>query len=97
MVEEHYSQHINQTFIDELIEFMTSGPVVAMIWEGPNAVRVTRNMLGNYRPQVSEAGTIRGDFSLDIMRNVIHGSDSIEMAHKEICIWFQKNEMIPQI
>lgn len=66
-----------------------------MVWEGPQAIRITRNLLGNYRPELSEPGTIRGDFSIDIIRNVIHGSDSIENANKEINLWFKENEIVP--
>lgn len=73
---------------------MTSGPLMPMIWEGPNAVRIVRNMLGNYNPLHSEFGTIRGDFSMDMMQNVIHGSDSVETANKEINLWFHNNEII---
>lgn len=94
MVEEHYNQHINRSFFDEIVTFMTSNPLVAMVWEGPLVINVARNMMGNYLPQLSEPGTIRGDFSLDIMHNVIHGSDSAASANKEINIWFQRDEVI---
>lgn len=94
MVEDHYIHHQNRSFHGELIEFMTSSPLVAMIWEGPHAIQVTRNMLGNYLPQFSVPGTIRGDFSLDILQNIIHGSDSVDTANKEINIWFQESEII---
>lgn len=65
-----------------------------MIWEGPNVVRIARNLLGNYHPLHSEPGTIRGDFSYDITQNIIHGSDSIETANKEIKLWFNEHEII---
>lgn len=78
-----------------LIKFMTSGPLVPMIWEGPNAIQITRNLLGYYNPLHSEPGTIRGDFSMDITANIIHGSDSVEAANKEIKLWFnEENEII---
>lgn len=93
MVEEHYSQHIDRPFFAEIVAFMTSGPMVAMIWKGPMVIKIARNMMGNYLPQLSEPGTIRGDFSFDITRNVIHGSDSTESVNREINIWFQNNEV----
>lgn len=94
MVEEHYSQHINRSFFEEIVTFMTSGPIVAMIWKGPMVIKIARNMMGNYLPHLSEPGTIRGDYSLDIMHNVIHGADSAASADREINIWFQNNEVI---
>lgn len=95
MVDEHYSQHKNAIFHDKLMDYMTSGPLVVMVWEGANVVQLTRNMLGYYQPQFAQPGTIRGDFSLDTTFNVIHGSDSIEKANKEINLWFQEIEVIP--
>lgn len=94
MMEEHYGQHKNRPFYDELIEFMTSSPVIPMVWEGKNVVKITRKMLGKSEPELSMSGTIRADFCVDINRNVIHGSHSIEAAQKEINIWFQPNEII---
>lgn len=73
---------------------MTSGPIVPMVWEGLNAITVTRKMLGKSEPELSQPGTIRSDFSIDRERNVIHGSHSTESAENEINIWFQNNELI---
>lgn len=73
---------------------MTSGPIVPMVWEGLNAITVTRKMLGKTEPELFQPGTIRGDLSIDRERNIIHGSHSKESAKKEINLWFQKNELI---
>lgn len=73
---------------------MVSGPVVPMVWEGPNAIQIARNMIGYFKPELAVSGTIRGDFSLDMRRNVIHGSDSVKTANNEINIWFHPNEII---
>lgn len=90
MLEKHYSQHRNQTFFSGLIEDMSSGPIIPMVWEGMNVIKITRKMIGNY----PEQGTIRGDFGIDRFRNLIHGSDSIAAANKEIDLWFEANEII---
>ncbi|XP_055317998.1 nucleoside diphosphate kinase-like [Sitodiplosis mosellana] len=94
MIEEHYSQYKSGAIHDKLIKYITSGPVIAMVWEGANAVQITRKMIGYFRPEFAEPGTIRGDFSLDTTFNIIHGSCSIETANKEINIWFQEHELI---
>lgn len=86
----HYEEHKEKPFFGELVEFITSGPVFAMIWEGENAVAVSRMMLGKTNPLESQPGTIRGDFSNSVGNNVIHGSDSLESAKKEIKMWFNK-------
>jgi len=72
---------------------MTSGPVVAMVWEGKNVVKVSRDMIGATNPLNSAPGTIRGDYAVTVGRNVIHGSDSVESAQREIGIWFHQNEI----
>jgi nucleoside-diphosphate kinase len=72
---------------------MNSGPVVAMVWEGDNAVATGRKMLGATKPFDSLPGTIRGDFCIDVGRNIIHGSDSVESANHEIALWFQPHEL----
>ena len=69
---------------------MLSGPVVAMVWEGNGAVKTGRMMLGETQPQKSLPGTIRGDFCIDVGRNICHGSDSVESAKKEISLWFKE-------
>ena len=91
--EEHYADLKDKKFFPGLIEYATSGPVCAMVWEGDNAVLTGRKMLGATRPFDSAPGTIRGDFCIDVGRNIIHGSDSVESAQKEIHLWFPHNEL----
>lgn len=73
---------------------MVSGPVVPMVWEGLNAVKIGRKMLGPSEPLDSSPGTIRGDFSIDALHNIIHGSHSVEAANKEIRLWFPEHELV---
>merc|ERR1719198_1949644 len=93
-MELHYEDLKTKKFFPGLIEYMTSGPVCCMVWEGDNAVVSGRKMLGATKPLESEPGTIRGDFGIDVGRNVIHGSDSVESAKKEIDLWFSEPELI---
>lgn len=86
--EEHYAEHSERPFFGSLVEFITSGPVVAMEWSGENAVSVARAMMGTTNPADSPPGTIRGDFALDLQQNIVHGSDSPESAARELAIWF---------
>ena len=88
MFEKHYADLAGKPFFGGLVEYASSGPVCCMVWEGLNAVLTGRKMLGATKPFDSEPGTIRGDFCLDVGRNVIHGSDSLESAAKEIGLWF---------
>lgn len=92
-LEKHYEDLKAKPFFPGLIEYMTSGPVVAMVWEGMNAVATGRKMLGATKPFDSEPGTIRGDFAIDVGRNICHGSDSVESANKEIALWFKEEEL----
>merc|ERR1719229_225327 len=92
--EEHYSDLAGKKFFPGLIEYASSGPVCAMVWEGDNAVLTGRKMLGAIRPFDSEPGTIRGDFCIDVGRNIIHGSDAVESANKEIALWFKDEELV---
>ncbi|XP_031635424.1 uncharacterized protein LOC116348533 [Contarinia nasturtii] len=94
MVKQHYIEHKDESFFDDLIEFMTSAPLISMIWEGPNVIKITRNMLGVHDPITALSGTIRGDFSTNVLNNVAHGSDSIEAANKEMNLWFQANDIM---
>jgi len=87
-MEEHYADLKSKKFFPGLIEFMTSGPVCAMVWEGKNAVLEGRKMLGATMPSDSAMGTIRGDFCIEVGRNICHGSDAVESANKEIAHWF---------
>mmetsp|Transcript_14891 Transcript_14891/g.50341 ORF Transcript_14891/g.50341 Transcript_14891/m.50341 type:complete len:154 (+) Transcript_14891:53-514(+) len=87
-LEAHYHDHNGKKFFPSLMDYMSSGPVVCMVWSGPNAVAEGRKMLGATEPSESAMGTIRGDFCLQISRNVCHGSDSVESAEREIALWF---------
>jgi len=86
--EEHYKDLADKPFFPALIEYITSGVVVASVWEGKDAVKQCRKMLGTTNPLDSAPGTIRGDFSLITGRNIIHGSDAVESAKNEIALWF---------
>jgi nucleoside-diphosphate kinase len=91
--EKHYSDLSSKGFFKGLIDYASSGPVVAMVWEGDNAVLTGRKMLGATKPFDSAPGTIRGDFCIDVGRNIIHGSDSVESANKEIALWYSAEEI----
>ena len=91
--EKHYSDLSTKGFFAGLIAYVTSGPVVAMVWEGHNSVLTGRKMLGATRPDDSAPGTIRGDLAVDVGRNIIHGSDSVDSANKEISLWFKDSEI----
>ncbi len=92
--QDHYSDHIKKPFYPSLKNFMSSGPVVPMIWQGAHAVDTIRTMVGATDPWDASPGSIRGDFCVNIGRNVCHASDSVANADKEIKIWFKKEEMI---
>lgn len=94
LANEHYGEHKDKPFFGELVEFITSGPVFAMVWEGENVISVARNMMGKTNPQEAAPSTIRGDFGVTVGKNIIHGSDSAESAEKEINLWFNENEII---
>lgn len=87
-MEAHYADLSGKGFFNGLVKFMTSGPVIPMVWEGLNVVKTGRKMLGETNPADSLPGSIRGDFCIDVGRNIIHGSDSVESANKEIALWF---------
>jgi nucleoside-diphosphate kinase len=92
--EEHYGEHKERPFFKGLVDFITSGPIVAMAWEGDNVVETARKMMGATNPKESAPGTIRGDFSIDLGRNVIHGSDSVTSAERELKIFFSNDELL---
>lgn len=92
--ESHYGEHKGKGFYDSLISFITSGPVLAMVLEGDNAVSVCRGIMGKTNPQESAPGTIRGDFGMVTGMNLIHGSDSPASAEREISIFFRPEELI---
>ena len=94
MAEEHYAEHKGKPFYPGLVQYITSGPVVALCLEGKNAVAVVRTVNGATKPWDALPGTIRGDLALDIGRNVVHGSDSVESAKRELGIYFNKDEIV---
>ncbi|XP_055341472.1 nucleoside diphosphate kinase A-like [Paramacrobiotus metropolitanus] len=94
LLEEHYKDLAQKPFYAGLVKYMGSGPVVAMVWEGLQAVSTGRKMLGATNPLDSAPGTIRGDFCIQTGRNICHGSDSVESAEREIGLWFTKEEIV---
>jgi nucleoside-diphosphate kinase len=84
----HYAEHAEKPFFGELVEFITGGPLVAMVLEGPDAVLAARQLIGATNPLEAETGSIRGDFATEVTFNLVHGSDSDESAEREIEIWF---------
>lgn len=94
LAERHYAVHREKPFFTELVEFVTSSPVVVMVVEGREAVRAVRALMGATDPLEATPGTIRGDFGLDITKNLIHGSDSLETAEREIALFFQPEEIL---
>ena len=93
LAEEHYSEHTDKPFYGKLISFITSAPVFAMVVEGEDAVDVSRHIIGKTNPSEATPGSIRGDLGLTVGRNVIHGSDSVESAQREINLWFIEEEL----
>ena len=93
LAERHYAIHKDKPFFDDLVNYISSAPIIALVIEGNRAVEVIRKTLGATDPAQAEAGTIRGDFGLDIGRNTVHGSDSVETAKEEIRLFFAKDEM----
>ncbi len=92
--EELYEMHKEKAFFQELVSHVTSGPVLAMVIEGPNAIAVMRNLIGKTNPLEASPGTIRGDYALNVTKNVIHASDSPENAEREIKIFFKEEEIV---
>ncbi|KAM0269422.1 hypothetical protein ACHAQH_009750 [Verticillium albo-atrum] len=93
-LEQHYADLKDKAFFPGLINYMLSGPICAMVWEGRDAVKTGRSILGATNPLASSPGTIRGDFAIDVGRNVCHGSDSVENAKKEIALWFKEGDLV---
>lgn len=88
MARRHYEEHVEKPFFPDLLEFITSGPVVAMEWSGESAVSVCRDLMGATDPKSAAPGTIRGDYGLEVTQNLVHGSDSPESAKRELGIFF---------
>ncbi|PKM81410.1 MAG: nucleoside-diphosphate kinase [Firmicutes bacterium HGW-Firmicutes-14] len=93
IAEKHYAEHIGKPFFEDLAAYITSGPVVAMVLEGKDVVATVRAMNGATNPANAGPGTIRGDYAIEVGRNVIHGSDSVESAKREIAIYFTEQEL----
>ena len=94
LARKHYGEHVDRPFFDGLVDFITSAPVVAMVWESNDAVEAVRNTMGQTNPTTSPPGTIRGDLGLDIGRNLVHGSDSLESAQREVSLFFGDGELL---
>ncbi|KAK9369327.1 nucleoside diphosphate kinase [Lipomyces kononenkoae] len=94
LLQEHYADLTSKPFFPGLLNYMLSGPVCAMVWEGKDVVKTGRVLLGATNPLAAGPGTIRGDFAIEVGRNVCHGSDSVESAKKEIGLWFKKDELV---
>jgi nucleoside-diphosphate kinase len=90
----HYAIHEGKPFYDGLIQYITSSPVMAMAWEGPNAVAAVRQTMGSTRPTEAAPGTIRHDFALEVSYNLTHASDTVENGQKEVSLWFQPEELV---
>ena len=94
LAKQHYAEHEGKPFYDKLVTYITSGPVVPMVWEGTNAVDFVRKLLGVTDPQKAAPGTVRADFGQEIGRNLIHGSDSKASAEREINLFFTESELL---
>jgi len=96
LAEEHYGEHEDKPFFDDLVEFITAAPVFAMVWEGADATRQVRRMMGTTDPAEAQPGTIRGDLGLDLGQNVIHGSDHEDEGanEREIALFFDEDELV---
>lgn len=94
LAERHYAEHREKPFFGELVDFITSGPVVAMVWEGNEAITIARTMMGATDPVKAAPGTIRGDFATVMAENVVHGSDGPESAQREIGLFFAAGELV---
>jgi len=94
LAETHYAIHKGKPFYDGLIAYITSAPVMAMVWEGPNAVAAIRQTMGATRPTEAAPGSLRHDFALEVGRNLTHASDTVENGEKEVALWFKPEELV---
>jgi len=94
LAETHYAIHKGKPFYEPLIQYITSAPVMAMVWEGPNAVAAVRQTMGVTRPTEAAPGSIRHDFGLEVGRNLTHASDTVENGLKEVALWFAPEELV---
>lgn len=90
----HYMEHEGKPFYEGLVQFVTSSPIVATVWEGKNAVQVARDTIGATDPAKAAPGTIRADFGMDLGRNLVHGSDSLQSAVREVGLFFSPDELV---
>ena len=93
LAETHYEIHKGKSFYEGLIKYITSAPVMAMVWVGPNAVEAVRQTMGATRPTEASPGSVRHDFGLDVGRNITHASDSVVNGEKEVALWFKPEEI----
>jgi len=93
LAQRHYAIHKGKAFFDDLVSFITSSPIIAIVFQGDNAVQIIRQLIGETDPAKAPGGTIRGDFGIDVGHNLVHGSDSPENASKEIGLFFSKQEI----
>ena len=94
LAERHYAIHQGKPFYEGLVRYITSAPVMAMVWEGPNAIAAVRQTMGATRPVEAAPGTLRHDYALEVSRNLTHASDSLENAQAEINLWFKPEELV---
>jgi len=94
LAERHYEEHKGKGFYEGLVSYITSGPIVAMVWEGVNTIQIVRDMMGKTKPHESAPGTIRGDFGVEVGRNIVHGSDGQDSAAREIKFFFASDELV---
>ncbi|MRX71001.1 nucleoside-diphosphate kinase [Bacillus lacus] len=94
LAEKHYGEHDGKPFFKDLVDFITSGPVFAMVWEGENVIEISRQLMGKTNPKDALPGTIRGDYGMFVGKNIIHGSDSPESAEREISLFFKEEELL---
>lgn len=94
LAETHYAIHKGKPFYEPLIDYITSAPVMAMVWEGPNGIAAVRQTMGATRPTEAAPGSVRHDFGLEVGRNLTHASDSIENGEKEVALWFEPEELV---
>jgi nucleoside-diphosphate kinase len=94
LINKHYEEHIGKSFYADMFDFLSSGPIVAIVVEGKNSIHIARKIIGKTQPEDAEPGTIRGDFCFGKGRNLVHASDSVQNAEKEIAMWFGENEIL---
>ncbi len=90
----HYEAHVGKPFYEGLVSYITSSPIVAMVWEGKDAIQIVRTTMGATNAATAAPGTIRGDFAVEIGRNLVHGSDGVESADREVSLFFKADELV---